>query len=234
MLKVIHIDVSYGQVQVLRQVSFDIEEKEIVCLLGSNGAGKTTTVNTVSGILQAQKGSIFFNEREITSVSAYERVEMGLVQIPEGRKIFPTLSVIENLEMGSYLKKPKSMRQKSLGMVIDLFPILQNRKKQSAGTLSGGEQQMLAIARGLMTIPKLLILDEPSLGLAPIVVNEIFRVVEKINHEGMTILLVEQNVSQALSLSSRSFVLEEGRVALSGRGKDLLADPHVKKLYLGL
>ena len=234
MLKVIHIDVSYGQVQVLRQVSFDIEEKEIVCLLGSNGAGKTTTVNTVSGILQAQKGSIFFDEREITGVSAYERVEMGLVQIPEGRKIFPTLSVIENLEMGSYLKKPKSMRQKSLGMVIDLFPILQNRKKQSAGTLSGGEQQMLAIARGLMTIPKLLILDEPSLGLAPIVVNEIFRVVEKINHEGMTILLVEQNVSQALSLSSRSFVLEEGRVALSGRGKDLLVDPHVKKLYLGL
>jgi len=234
LLKVIHIDVSYGQVQVLRQVSFDIEEKEIVCLLGSNGAGKTTTVNTVSGILQAQKGSIVFNEREITGVSAYERVEMGLVQIPEGRKIFPTLSVIENLEMGSYLKKPKSMRQKSLGMVIDLFPILQNRKKQSAGTLSGGEQQMLAIARGLMTIPKLLILDEPSLGLAPIVVNEIFRVVEKINHEGMTILLVEQNVSQALSLSSRSFVLEEGRVALSGRGKDLLADPHVKKLYLGL
>ena len=234
MLKVIHIDVSYGQVQVLRQVSFDIEEKEIVCLLGSNGAGKTTTVNTVSGILQAQKGSILFNEREITGIAAYERVEMGLVQIPEGRKIFPTLSVIENLEMGSYLKKPKSMRQKSLGMVIDLFPILENRKKQSAGTLSGGEQQMLAIARGLMTIPKLLILDEPSLGLAPIVVNEIFRVVEKINHEGMTILLVEQNVSQALSLSSRSFVLEEGRVALSGRGKDLLADPHVKKLYLGL
>lgn len=234
MLKVIHIDVSYGQVQVLRQVSFDIEEKEIVCLLGSNGAGKTTTVNTVSGILQAQKGSIFFNGQEITGVSAYERVEMGLVQIPEGRKIFPTLSVIENLEMGSYLKKPKSMRQKSLGMVIDLFPILENRKKQSAGTLSGGEQQMLAIARGLMTIPKLLILDEPSLGLAPIIVSEIFHVVEKINHEGVTILLVEQNVSQALSLSNRAFVLEEGRVALSGSGKDLLADPHVKKLYLGL
>jgi branched-chain amino acid transport system ATP-binding protein len=234
LLKVIHIDVSYGQVQVLRQVSFDIEEKEIVCLLGSNGAGKTTTVNTVSGILQAQKGSIFFNGQEITGVSAYERVEMGLVQIPEGRKIFPTLSVIENLEMGSYLKKPKSMRQKSLGMVIDLFPILENRKKQSAGTLSGGEQQMLAIARGLMTIPKLLILDEPSLGLAPIIVSEIFHVVEKINHEGVTILLVEQNVSQALSLSNRGFVLEEGRVALSGSGKDLLADPHVKKLYLGL
>ena len=225
---------SYGQVQVLRQVSFDIEEKEIVCLLGSNGAGKTTTVNTVSGILQAQKGSILFNGREITGVSAYERVEMGLVQIPEGRKIFPTLSVIENLEMGSYLKGPKSMRQKSLGMVIDLFPILDNRKKQSAGTLSGGEQQMLAIARGLMTIPKLLILDEPSLGLAPIIVSEIFHVVEKINHEGVTILLVEQNVSQALSLSNRSFVLEEGCIALSGRGKDLLADPHVKKLYLGL
>jgi branched-chain amino acid transport system ATP-binding protein len=234
LLKVIHIDVSYGQVQVLRQVSFDIEEKEIVCLLGSNGAGKTTTVNAVSGIIQVQKGSIFFNGQEITGVSAYERVEMGLVQIPEGRKIFPTLTVIENLEMGSYLKGPKSIRQKSLGMVIDLFPILESRKKQSAGTLSGGEQQMLAIARGLMAIPKLLILDEPSLGLAPIVVNEIFRVVERINREGVTILLVEQNVSQALSLSSRSFVLEEGRVALSGRGKDLLADPYVKKLYLGL
>ena len=234
MLKVIHIDVSYGQVQVLRQVSFDIEEKEIVCLLGSNGAGKTTTVNTVSGILHAQKGSILFNGREITGVTAYDRVEMGLVQIPEGRKIFPTLSVLENLEMGSYLKGPKSMRQKSLSMVIDLFPILESRKRQSAGTLSGGEQQMLAIARGLMAIPKLLILDEPSLGLAPIVVNEIFRVVEKINHEGVTILLVEQNVSQALSLSNRSFVLEEGRIALSGRGNDLLADPYVKKLYLGL
>jgi branched-chain amino acid transport system ATP-binding protein len=234
LLKVIHIDVSYGQVQVLMQVSFDIEEKEIVCLLGSNGAGKTTTVNTVSGILQAQKGSILFNGREITGATAYERVEMGLVQIPEGRKIFPTLSVIENLEMGSYLKGPKAKRQKSLAMVIDLFPILESRKKQSAGTLSGGEQQMLAIARGLMAIPRLLILDEPSLGLAPIVVDEIFRVVEKINHEGVTILLVEQNVSQALSLSNRSFVLEEGRVALSGTGKDLLADPHVKKLYLGL
>jgi branched-chain amino acid transport system ATP-binding protein len=234
LLRVIHIDVFYGQVQVLRQVTFDIEEKEIVCLLGSNGAGKTTAVNTVSGILQAQKGSLLFNGREITGVSAYERVEMGLVQIPEGRKIFPTLSVIENLEMGSYLKGPKSMRQKSLGTVIDLFPILENRKKQSAGTLSGGEQQMLAIARGLMAIPKLLILDEPSLGLAPIVVDEIFRVVERINHEGVTILLVEQNVSQALSLSNRSFVLEEGRIALSGRGKDLLADPYVKKLYLGL
>ena len=234
MLKVTQIDVSYGQVQVLRQVSFDIEDKEIVCLLGSNGAGKTTTVNTISGILQPQKGSILFRGREIAGVTAHERVEMGLVQIPEGRKIFPTLSVIENLEMGSYLKGPKSVRQKSLAMVIDLFPILERRKKQSAGTLSGGEQQMLAIARGLMTIPRLLILDEPSLGLAPIVVDEIFRVVEKINHEGVTILLVEQNVSQALSLSNRSFVLEEGRVALSGTGKDLLADPHVKKLYLGL
>jgi branched-chain amino acid transport system ATP-binding protein len=171
---------------------------------------------------------------KITKVEPYDRVAMGVIQVPEGRKIFPTLTVMENLTLGSYLKYPKSVRAETLDAVLSLFPVLARRKGQMGGTLSGGEQQMLAIGRGLMSKPKLLILDEPSLGLAPIVVDEIFNVIKKINQEGVMILLVEQNVGQALSLSSRGFVLEEGRVALSGEGKDLLADSHIKKLYLGL
>jgi branched-chain amino acid transport system ATP-binding protein len=226
LLRVDHIDVSYGEVH--------IEENEIVSLLGSNGAGKTTTVNSVSGILPVMRGSIFFMGENITKAAPYSRVEMGLVQIPEGRRIFPTLTVMENLEMGSYLKGPKSVRKESLQLVISLFPILETRKNQLAGTLSGGEQQMLAIGRGLMSKPMLLILDEPSLGLAPIVVAEIFEVVQRINSEGVTVLLVEQNISQALSVSNRGFVLEEGCIALSGQGKDLLGDSHIKTLYLGL
>ena len=234
MLKIEEIDVYYGDVQILRQVSFDVGEGKIVSLLGSNGSGKTTTVNTISGILPARGGSIQFTGQNITTVEPYVRVEMGLVQIPEGRKIFPTLTVMENLEMGSYLKGPKSQRNESFKLVSGLFPILEERRGQLAGTLSGGEQQMLAIGRGLMSKPKLLILDEPSLGIAPLIVEEIFQAVQKINGEGVTILLVEQNVSQALGLSDEGFVLEEGRIALSGKGKDLLVNPHVKKLYLGL
>jgi branched-chain amino acid transport system ATP-binding protein len=234
LLTVDSINVFYGEVQILRQVSFDIKEKETVSLLGSNGAGKTTTVNTISGILPAAKGSIQFMGQDITKIEPYLRVEMGLVQIPEGRKIFPTLTVMENLEMGSYLKGPKSSRKESLALVKDLFPILDTRKGQLAGTLSGGEQQMLAIGRGLMSKPKLLVLDEPSLGLAPIIVDGIFNVVQKINGEGVTVLLVEQNVFQALSISIRGFVLEEGHIALSGKGQDLLKNPHIKQLYLGL
>jgi len=234
LLRVNDIDVSYGQVQILRKVSFDIREKEIVSLLGSNGAGKTTTVSAVSGILPVSQGQVVFMGRDITKVQSYDRVEMGLVQVPEGRKLFPTLTVMENLEMGSYLKGPKVLRQETMAFVFTLFPVLEKRKKQSGGTLSGGEQQMLAIARGLMAKPKLLILDEPSLGLAPIVVDEIFSVIDKINKEGVMLLLVEQNVSQALSLSTRGFVLEQGRIALSGEGGELLSNPHVKKVYLGL
>jgi branched-chain amino acid transport system ATP-binding protein len=215
-------------------VSFDIQEKEIVSLLGSNGAGKTTTVSAVSGILPVSRGQVVFMDEDITRVESYDRVEMGLVQVPEGRKLFPTLTVVENLEMGSYLKGPKALRQESMAFVFTLFPVLEKRKKQLGGTLSGGEQQMLAIGRGLMAKPKLLILDEPSLGLAPIVVDEIFTVIDKINKEGVMLLLVEQNVSQALSLSTRGFVLEQGRIALSGKGGDLLDNPHVKKVYLGL
>jgi branched-chain amino acid transport system ATP-binding protein len=234
LLRVNDIDVSYGQVQILRKVSFDIQEKEIVSLLGSNGAGKTTTVSAVSGIVPVSSGQVVFMDEDITRVESYDRVEMGLVQVPEGRKLFPTLTVRENLEMGSYLKGPKALRQESMAFVFTLFPVLEKRKKQLGGTLSGGEQQMLAIGRGLMAKPKLLILDEPSLGLAPIVVDEIFGVIDKINKEGVMLLLVEQNVSQALSLSTRGFVLEQGRIALSGKGGDLLDNPHVKKVYLGL
>jgi len=234
LLRVNDIDVSYGQVQILRKVSFDIQEKEIVSLLGSNGAGKTTTVSAVSGILPVSRGQVVFMDEDITRVESYDRVEMGLVQVPEGRKLFPTLTVVENLEMGSYLKGPKALRQESMAFLFTLFPVLEKRKKQLGGTLSGGEQQMLAIGRGLMAKPKLLILDEPSLGLAPIVVDEIFTVIDKINKEGVMLLLVEQNVSQALSLSTRGFVLEQGRIALSGKGGDLLDNPHVKKVYLGL
>ena len=234
MLRVNDIDVSYGPVQILRKVSFDIQEEEIVSLLGSNGAGKTTTVSAVSGILPVSQGQVMFMGQDITRVESYERVAMGLVQVPEGRKLFPTLTVMENLEMGSYLKRPKALRQETMSFVFTLFPVLEKRKKQLGGTLSGGEQQMLAIGRGLMAKPKLLILDEPSLGLAPIVVDEIFSVIDKINKEGVMLLLVEQNVSQALALSTRGFVLEQGRMAISGRGSDLLANPHVKKVYLGL
>ncbi|MGE5842936.1 MAG: ABC transporter ATP-binding protein [Deltaproteobacteria bacterium] len=234
MLRVSDIDVSYGQVQILRKVAFDIREKEIVSLLGSNGAGKTTTVSAVSGILPISHGRVVFMDQDITEVESYDRVEMGLVQVPEGRKLFPTLTVLENLEMGSYLKRPKALRQETMASVFALFPVLEKRKKQLGGTLSGGEQQMLAIGRGLMTKPKLLILDEPSLGLAPIVVDEIFSVIDTINREGVMLLLVEQNVSQALALSTRGFVLEQGRIAISGKGGELLTNPHVKKVYLGL
>jgi branched-chain amino acid transport system ATP-binding protein len=234
LLRVNLIDVFYGQVQILRSVSLDVAKGEIVSLLGSNGAGKTTTVGAVSGVLPVLNGSIEFMDTDITKLEPYERVARGLIQVPEGRRIFPTLTVRENLEMGSYLKGPKSMRKETMTFVFSLFPVLERRETQLGGTLSGGEQQMLAIGRGLMSKPKLLILDEPSLGLAPIVVDEIFGVIKKINGEGVMILLVEQNVGQALDLSDRGFVLEEGSIALSGSGKELLADPHIKKLYLGL
>ena len=234
MLKVKGINVFYDEVQILRGVSFEVEKGMIVSLLGSNGAGKTTTVNAISGVLPCKSGFIEFMGKDITNLEPYLRVEMGLVQVPEGRKIFPSLTVVENLEMGSYLKKPKLKRKETMDLVMEMFPILSKRKKQFAGTLSGGEQQMLAIARGLMSLPKLLILDEPSLGLAPLIVEEIFKVIKKINSEGVTILLVEQNVAQSLSISDRSFILEEGRIALSGKGEELLQNAHIKKLYLGL
>lgn len=234
MLVIDNIDIFYDQVQVVRGVSVDAKEREIVSLLGSNAAGKSTTVNAISGIVPVTKGSIRFMGRDVTHTPPHTRVDMGLVQIPEGRRIFPMLTVEENLIMGSYLKRPKSRRRQSLERAMRMFPILADRRRQAAGTLSGGEQQMLAVARGLMSLPRLLVLDEPSLGLAPLVVEDLFRVIQDIRAEGITIFLVEQNVSHALAISDRAFVLEEGRIALSGTGWELLGNPHIKKLYLGL
>lgn len=234
LLEIDRIDAHYGQVRILKEVSLSIQEKEVVSLLGSNGAGKTTTVNCISGILPVTQGIIRFMGKDITRLSPHQRVELGLIQIPEGRKIFPSLSVEENLILGSYLKSPKSRRKESLQAVMEMFPILASRKKQDAGTLSGGEQQMLAIARGLMSLPKLLMLDEPSLGLAPLIVEAIFNTIEQINREGVSIFLVEQNVPQSLAISKHAFVLEEGNIALSGEGSVLLTNSHIKKLYLGL
>ncbi len=234
LLKLDKVDAYYGAVQVLREVSLEINEGEGICLLGNNGSGKTTTVNAISGIVPVAKGTIAFMGKDITHMSSHERVEMGLVQIPEGRKIFPTLTVEENLYMGSFLKRPKQQRRETLKKVMKLFPILENRTKQAAGTLSGGEQQMLAVGRGLMSLPKLLILDEASLGLAPLVVLDIFKVIEEIRRDGVTVLLVEQNVAQALSISDRGYVLEEGRIGLSGESQSIMTNPHIKRLYLGM
>jgi branched-chain amino acid transport system ATP-binding protein len=234
LLRLENVNVFYDEVQVLKNLSLEIENGEGICLLGNNGSGKTTTVNAISGIIPVKSGKIYFMGEDITNMSTHQRVEMGLVQIPEGRKIFPTLTVEENLLMGSYLKKPKLRRSQSLQMVKDLFPILADRFKQPGGTLSGGEQQMLAIARGLMSIPKFLILDEASLGLAPLVVEEIFKVIEQIRRDGVTVLLVEQNVSQALAISDRGYVIEEGQLALTGVASALIDNPQIKRLYLGM
>jgi len=234
LLEIDKIDAHYGQVQILKQVSLSVSEKEVVSLLGSNGAGKTTTVNCISGILPVTRGTLRFKGEDITLYAPHQRVEIGLVQIPEGRKIFPTMTVEENLILGSYLKKPKLKRKETLETVIQMFSILAERRKQVAGTLSGGEQQMLAIGRALMSLPSLLMLDEPSLGLAPLVVENIFGTIRQINQQGVPILLVEQNVPQSLAISDHAFVLEEGRIALSGKGSELLVNSHIKQLYLGL
>jgi branched-chain amino acid transport system ATP-binding protein len=234
LLRVHDIDVYYGDVQILNKISLEVEEGEIVSLVGANGAGKTTLVRTVSGFLKPKRGSITFMGQRIDYLFPHKVAELGLVQVPEGRKLFPSMSVIENLIMGAYLPEPKRKREGSLKWVTELFPILKNRKNQAAGSLSGGEQQMLAIGRALMLQPKLLILDEPSLGLAPLIVKQIFSLVEEINRKGTTILLVEQNVSKSLKSSNRGYILENGKVTMSGTGQELLADPHTKKAYLGL
>lgn len=234
MLRVNDIDVSYGQVQILHRVSLDIREKETVSLLGSNGAGKTTTVSAVSGILPVSHGQVVFMDEDITRVESFHRVERGLVQVPEGRKIFPTLTVMENLEMGSYLKGPKAMRQETMVSVFSLFPVLESRKKQLGGTLSGGEQQMLAMGRALMARPTLLLMDEPSMGLAPILVDGIFETIVEINNEGTTILLVEQNALMALQVASRGYVIQTGEIVLHDTAENLKKNEMVQKAYLGI
>ncbi len=234
MLRVKGIDVFYGDLQALRGVSLEVHSGEIVSIVGSNGAGKSTTLMTISGIHKARAGEIHFNQEGIHHYPTNKIVSLGLVQIPEGRQLFPTLTVTENLEMGSQFPKAKKVRKETMEWVFKLFPRLEERKNQLAGTLSGGEQQMLAIGRGLMARPTLLMLDEPSLGLAPILVKGIFDIIKEINRQGTTILLVEQNVYHSLHLSHRGYVLENGSVVMSGTGQDLLKNQHIRQSYLGL
>lgn len=233
MLDVKNIDVYYGDAQALWDVSFSVNQGEIVTLVGSNGAGKSTTLKAISGLVPPSTGEIRLEGNRIDRAPAHRIVEMGIAQIPEGRRLWPGLSVQENLELGAYVPAARAVRKETMEWVFQLFPLLRERRSQLAGTLSGGEQQMLAIGRGLLSRPKLLILDEPSLGLAPLLVDEVFETIQKINGEGMTILLVEQNVNHALAISTRGYVLETGRIVISGSGKELLADEHVKTAYLG-
>ena len=233
MLEVEKIDVFYGDAQALWDISFKVDKGEIVTLVGSNGSGKSTTLKAISGLVPPSSGEIRLEGARIDHVPAHSIVEMGIAQIPEGRRLWPGLSVLENLELGAYTKGARAVREESLAYVFKLFPRLHERRMQLAGTLSGGEQQMLAIGRGLLSKPKLLILDEPSLGLAPFLVDEVFETIQKINREGTTILLVEQNVNYGLAISNRGYVLETGRIVLSGTGKELLNDEHVKTAYLG-
>jgi len=234
MLKVNGIDVFYGDLQVLWDVSFEVKEKEILVLVGANGAGKSTTIRTISSLLTPRKGSIEFDGVRLDKTPPYNVIAHGIVHVPEGRRLFPQMSVEENLIMGTLQGEAKTKRLNTMERVYQLFPRLRERKKQLAGTLSGGEQQMLAVGRGLMSLPKLMMFDEPSLGLAPILVQDIFRIVRKINEEGVTVLLVEQNVRQTLAMCHRAYVLENGRVVLEGTGEALMANQHVKEAYLGI
>ena len=228
------VDVFHGDLPALRDVSVRVEAGEILSVVGANGAGKTTMLRTISGLLRPRAGEIVMEDARLDRLPCHAVVERGVVQVPEGRKIFPSLSVLENLELGSYTARARAVRRRSLERVFALFPILSERRRQAAGTLSGGQQQMLAIGRALMALPRILMLDEPSLGLAPLVVQEIFGIIAEINRAGTTILLVEQNTRQALALAGRGYVLENGRVALVGRGSELLDNEHVRRAYLGL
>jgi branched-chain amino acid transport system ATP-binding protein len=234
LLELSGIDVVYGDLPALRGVDLALEAGETLSVVGANGAGKTTLLRTISGLMRPRRGELRFEGEPIDRLACHRIVERGVVHVPEGRKVFGSLTVRENLELGSYTRAAKARRADSLERVFTLFPRLRERSGQAAGTLSGGEQQMLAIGRALMTLPKLLMLDEPSLGLAPLIVKEIFRIIGEINRAGTTVLLVEQNTRQALALSRRGYVLENGRVALSGSGETLLGNEHVRRAYLGL
>jgi len=233
LLEVKDLNVYYGAIHALQGISFYLNEGEIVTLIGANGAGKSTTLNTISGILRPRQGQVIFKGKDITFTPAEEIVRMGVCQSPEGRKIFATLTVMENLEMGAYTQNNKEEIQKNLERVFRSFPRLKERQNQLGGTLSGGEQQMLAIGRALMSRPQLLLLDEPSMGLSPILVEEIFNIIQEINAQGTSILLVEQNAQMALSVAHRGYVLETGKIVLEGNSNDLLNNPMVAKVYLG-
>lgn len=234
MLNVGNIDVFYGDLQVLWAVSFEVRDKEILVLVGANGAGKSTILKTISGLLRPKSGTIEFDGVRLDQSPADRIIGHGVVHVPEARRLFREMSVEENLVMGSLAPEARKKRGETLAWVYELFPRMKERRKQPAGTLSGGEQQMCAIGRGLMALPRMLMFDEPSLGLSPILVEDVFNIIKRINKEGVTVLLVEQNVRQTLALCDRAYVLENGRVVLQGTGKELLADPHVKEAYLGL
>ena len=233
MLKVDNLSVHYGVIQAVKDVSFEVNEGEVVTLIGANGAGKTSILRTISGLVRPSAGKIEFLGQEIQKEPARRIVANGLSQVPEGRHVFPGLTVLENLEMGAFLRNDREKNQKNLKKVFDRFPRLEERKMQDAATLSGGEQQMLAMGRALMSQPKLLLLDEPSMGLAPIFIQEIFDIIQDIQKQGTTVLLIEQNANKALAIADRGYVLETGKVVLSGTGKELLESEEVRKSYLG-
>jgi branched-chain amino acid transport system ATP-binding protein len=234
MLEVMNIDVSYGDLQVLWDVSFQVNEGEIVALVGANGAGKSTTIKTISGLLRPSSGSIRFLDQHLDQVPAHKIIDHGIAQVPEGRRLFPEMSVRENLIMGALSARAKAKRDETMEWIFGLFPRLRERHKQLAGTLSGGEQQMCAVGRGLMALPRLIMFDEPSLGLAPILVANIFKIIQRIQREGVTVLIVEQNTKHTLEICSRGYVLENGRIVLTGTGQELLNNDHVKQAYLGI
>ncbi len=233
MLRVEDINVYYGAIHAIKGISLDVPDGEIVALIGSNGAGKSTTLRTISGLMKPKTGKILYEGKDIAGTSAHKIVGMGLCQVPEGRRVFANMTVLENLELGAYLRKDKDGIAKDMQDVFDKFPRLQERKEQIAGTLSGGEQQMLAMGRALMSRPKLLLMDEPSMGLAPLLVKEIFNIIKEINASGTTILLVEQNANMALSIADKAYVLETGRITLSGTAQELASSEAVRKAYLG-
>ena len=234
MLKIEKLNFSYDDLKVLWDIDLEVQEGEIVTVVGSNGAGKSTTLKNISRLVRPSSGTITFQGQELNKLEPHQVVELGIVQVPEGRKIFPEMTVLENLRMGSFIKSARATRDANIDRVFGLFPRLKEREKQLGGTMSGGEQQMLAIGRGLMANPKVLLLDEPSLGLSPLLVGNIFEIIKEINRQGVTILLVEQNVYQSLRIAHRAYVLETGRVAMTGTGEELLNNEHVKKAFLGM
>ena len=232
MLEVKGLEVYYGVIQAIKGISFEVNQGEIIALIGANGAGKTTTLHTITGLIAAKSGSILYEGTDVTRIPGYKLVGMGIAHVPEGRRVFSSLTVLQNLKMGAYTRKDKNELDETLKMIYRRFPRLEERKNQPAGTLSGGEQQMLAVARALMSHPRLIVMDEPSMGLSPIYVNEIFDIIQKINGDGTTVLLVEQNAKKALSIANRAYVLETGNIVLSGDAGDLLNNDQVKKAYL--
>ncbi|MCU0586993.1 MAG: ABC transporter ATP-binding protein [Syntrophobacteraceae bacterium] len=234
MLRVEHIDAGYGDIQVLWDVSFQVKPGEFVVLVGANGAGKSTIMKTISSLLRPTGGAVYFEDQRLDQVPPYRIIDLGIAHIPEGRQLFPEMTVKENLELGSLGPRAKPKRKESLEWVLELFPRLKERQKQLAGTMSGGEQQMCAIARGLMSKPKMVLFDEPSLGLSPLLTQEIFRLARQIHDEGLTLLMVEQNVKQTLAICDRAYVLENGRIVMEGKGREMLEDPKVKEAFLGI